>query len=410
VFKKSVMPVFLMIAIILSLFSTSNRVHAASEPNLALNPSKTGYPEVTASYTCGCDSVWSVVNGIFSYNENPRDRWTNYASNSETDWLAVDFGSAKSFNQIKLYIFDDGGGVQPPASYTIQYWNGGGWADITNQTKSPETPEAFLNTVDFDTVTSPKLRVIFANKGGSFSGLVELEVFLHQTADMSAATAIMTQIGQLPIQAAVALTDKSAIIAARTAYDNLTLSQKSLVTNLSKLTAAEAALVTLETALIPGVKDVTVLSAFSNETGNTITLKLSSVLDVAYGIQAAKFQVIANAAPVTVTNAVYDSTDSSRQTIKLTFASPVLLNETLVTLSFQSGAFKTSNNELNNAIHSRTVITFKKLDLSQDNLIGVDDIVQMMGNPASQIDVNQDGVFNRDDILIVLGQISMHLR
>jgi hypothetical protein len=64
----------------------------------------------------------------------------------------------------------------------------------------------------------------------------------------------------------------------------------------------------------------------------------------------------------------------------------------LVTLSLQSGALKTSNNELNNAIHSIPVITFKNLDLSLDNLIGVDDIVQMIGNPASQIDVNQDGI------------------
>jgi hypothetical protein len=215
---------------------------------------------------------------------------------------------------------------------------------------------------------------------------------------------MMTQIGQLPIQASVALSDKTAITAARTAYDNLTVSQKNLVTNLSKLTAAEAAIAVLE------LKDVTVLSAFSDATGNTITLKLSSVLDVTYSMQAAKFQVIANAAPVTVTNAVYDSTDSSRQTIKLTLSSPVLLNATLVTLSLQNGAFKTSNNELNNGIHSRPVITFKNLDLSHDNLIGIDDIVQMIVNPALQIDVNQDGIFNREDILILLGQISTHLR
>jgi hypothetical protein len=119
VFKKSVMPLFIIMVIILSLFFTSNRVHAMIEPNLAFNPNGTGFPNVTASYTCGCDSVWSAVNGTFYYQDNEtRDRWTDYGG-SETDWFVVDFGSAKSFNQVKLYIFNDGGGVQPPASYSI---------------------------------------------------------------------------------------------------------------------------------------------------------------------------------------------------------------------------------------------------------------------------------------------------
>jgi 3',5'-cyclic AMP phosphodiesterase CpdA len=57
----------------------------------------------------------------------------------------------------------------------------------------------------------------------------------------------MTAIEQLLIQAVVTLSDETAIVAARAAYDNLSVSQKSLVTNLSKLTDAEAALATLDT-------------------------------------------------------------------------------------------------------------------------------------------------------------------
>jgi hypothetical protein len=416
--NKGVMIAFLIMAILLSVVFASNLVNAASEPNLALNPSQTGYPEAAASYTCGCDNVWSAVNGTFYFKGNePRDRWTSYYTGSETDWLAIDFGSPTTFNQAKLYFYNDGGGVIPPASYLVQYWNGNSWVEAANQIKTPETPTAAvdnvatpentLNIVNFDTVTSTKLRIVFTNTSGYATGLVELEVFLHQSADQIAASAMIAQIEQLPIQGAVVLTDKPAIIAARTAYTNLTVSQKNLVTNLIKLTAAEAAIVTLETALIPGVKNVGILSALRNAEGNTITLKLSSVLDVTYSMQADKFQVIVNAAPIPVTQAVYDSTDPSHQTIKLTFSSPVLLNETLVTFSSQSGAFKTSNNELNNAIPSRPVITFKALDLTLDNRIGVDDIVRTMSSSALQIDVNQDGVFNREDLFMLLSQISV---
>jgi hypothetical protein len=414
VFKKSVLPGLFMVAIMLSLFSAANRVHAASEDNLALNPFGTSFPDVSASYTCPGDSVWKTLDGIFSYSDAEHGRWTNYGSPNGTDWLAIDFGSAKTFNQIKLFLYNDGGGVQPPASYLVQYWDGASWADVTNQTNNPgtpaaavnstATPENTLNTVDFDTVTSQKLRVVFTN-GGANVGVVELEVYLHASAaDESAASAVMTEIEQLPVQTAVTLSHKSAVEAARTAYENLTALQKSLVTNLSKLTAAETAIADLEASLT----DLAVQSAFSNAAGNAVTLKLSSALDLTYSLQADHFQITANGELVTVTNAVYDAADSGGQTIKLTFSSPVLLNEAPVTLSIQSGAFKTSHNEVNNAIHSIPVIPFKKLDLSQDDLIGVDDVVLMIVNPAWQIDVNQDGVFNREDMMRIMDQISTH--
>ncbi|MDF2713947.1 MAG: discoidin protein [Paenibacillus sp.] len=337
-FKKSAMLLF-MAAIIISLFAISDKGFAVSGANLALNPSQTGHPAVTASYTCGCDSTWSTVNGIYSYTDNPRDRWTNYGSPNTNDWLALNFGSAKPFNQVKLYIFDDKGGVQPPASYMIQYWNGGEWANVTNQTQTPATPEAFLNTAIFDTVTSDRLRILFTNRNGAYTGLVELEVFLN---------------------------------------------------------GSEAVM-----------KDVAVLSAIGDATGYSMKLKVASVLDATYALQANKFQITVNAAPVTASSAVYDPADSSRRTIKLTFPSPVFLNEQSFAVSVQSGACQTSNKELNNAINNIPVIIFRKLDLSLDNRIGISDVVLMTRSPALQVDFNRDGTFNRDDVLILLGQIEI---
>lgn len=358
---------------------------------------------MTASYTCGCDSAWSVVNGIYSYTDSPRDRWTNYGSPNSVDWIAVDFGSVQSFNQIKLYIFDDGGGVKPPSGYQIRYWNGEGWADVSNQTKTPSNPAAFLNTVDFDTVASQKIQIAFTNRNDAYSGLVELEVFKQpSSADSSAAAAVMTLIEQLPAPSAVTLSDQSAIAAAQTAYQNLTVTQKSLVANLSKLSAAEAAL----GALQPSYTDVVVQSAFGNAVGNAITLRLSSVVDATYVMQATYFQLAVNGTQASVTSAVYDWSDSGRQTIKLSFPSPVLLNETSAALSIQSGAFKTGSGTFNNTILPIPVITFKKLDLTLDHRIGVDDAVRIIVNPAMHIDVNRDGVFDRTDIKSILERIS----
>ncbi|WP_158082061.1 discoidin domain-containing protein [Paenibacillus ferrarius] len=394
----------------LSLFSISSQVHARNETNLALNPAPETnlFPSVSASYTCGCDRVWSIVNGVISYTDDPRDRWTNYGSGNEKDWLAIDFGSARTFNQAKLYVFDDGGGVQPSADYLIQYWDdSSGWMNLTNPIRTPAIPEAFLNTVNFDAVTSCKLKIVFTNNN-AYVGLVELEVFLHHTEEEEQAiTDVMTRIEHLPSQAEVVLSDKPAITAARAAYELLAASQKKgFVTNLSRLTAAEEAIIALEAVTPPEGIDVAILSAFGDAAGHTITIKVSSVLDITYGIQADKFMVTEDETPVSVMNAVYDVTDSSHQTIKLTFSSPVLSNAASVHLSIQSGAFKSSNNEFNHAVPWRPVITFNNLDLTLDHRIGIDDIVQIIIHPSRLFDVNQDGMFTKEDISDLLKQIS----
>lgn len=336
-FQKNMMPLLFMTAFVLFSLAASNKVQAESGPNLAYNPNGTGFPEVTASYTCGCDNVWSTVNGIVSYTDSPRDRWTNYGSPHDTDSLVVDFGSVKTFNQIKLYLFNDGGGVQPPANYTLQYRHDGGWTNIPNPNQTPAVPEAGLNTVNFSSIASNQIKIEFFNiEPGVYSGVVELEVF--------------------------------------------------------------------------GEPGVAVLSAFGSKAGDAITVQLSTVVDATYKMSADYFHVRINETSIPVTGAVYDSTDLSGHSIKLSFSSPVLLNETSVDLTVQSGAIKTVSQTFNQTIPSVRVITFKNLDLSHDNRFGVDDVVPIVVNPALSIDVNQDGVFDRIDVRSLLNQIPAQMK
>jgi hypothetical protein len=64
--------------------------------------------------------------------------------------------------------------------------------------------------------------------------------------DKAAAKTVIDQITALPSAAALVLTDKTAVTAARSAYDALSDAQKILVTNLNHLTAAEAKIAELE--------------------------------------------------------------------------------------------------------------------------------------------------------------------
>ena len=146
--------------------------------NVALNISGIGYPEVTASYTSSYDNVWEAVNGVIVYTDSPHDRWTSYQSLNSTDWLAVDFGTAKTVSQAKVYIYDDNGGVKAPVSYNVQYWNGTTWVDAVSQSKSPIAPAgSAVNTVTFTAVSTEKVRVVFTHTSGAKTGVTELELY-----------------------------------------------------------------------------------------------------------------------------------------------------------------------------------------------------------------------------------------
>ncbi|MBP3966504.1 S-layer homology domain-containing protein [Paenibacillus lignilyticus] len=129
---------------------------------------------LTASYTYHGDRLEDANDGIVSYDDDPKSRWTSYESVNPQDWVQFEYAAATSKNTAGLYIFDDGGGIKAPSSYDVQYWNGTDWASIPNQTKSPAVPTGNeLNLVTFDSVSSTKFRVLFTHSG-SKSGVTEI--------------------------------------------------------------------------------------------------------------------------------------------------------------------------------------------------------------------------------------------
>lgn len=65
-----------------------------------------------------------------------------------------------------MYFLDDGGGVQLPASWKVQYWDGAGWVDVGHPSGYPTADDTF-NTVTFDPVTTTRLRLVLV--GGTAS-------------------------------------------------------------------------------------------------------------------------------------------------------------------------------------------------------------------------------------------------
>lgn len=152
-------------------------LEAAAPPsgNLAFNPGDRAFPKASASFTSPFDRVERVNDGVITFNANPNNRWTSYQSKSTSDWLAIDFGQERELGRVELAIYDDQGGVQAPASYSVEAWNGEEWREIAGQRRMPEQPAGgAFNEVRFPKVKTSKVRVVFTHKGDSRSGLSEI--------------------------------------------------------------------------------------------------------------------------------------------------------------------------------------------------------------------------------------------
>ncbi|SIM61670.1 Ig-like domain (group 4) [Micromonospora cremea] len=106
--------------------------------------------------------------------------WGNYGTTDKNGYIELDLGSAKSFDNVKVYAVSDrqAGGYREPARWWVQVPDGdGGWKEVPGQFKNPTVPSAKFNEALFDTVTSNKLRIAFTNNPTFYTAISEIQVF-----------------------------------------------------------------------------------------------------------------------------------------------------------------------------------------------------------------------------------------
>lgn len=139
-------------------------------PNLAEGAS------VSASSTSGGTSVGAAVDG-FTIN-NP---FWGAGSSGSTAWYQVNFGQQRTFDEVRLYFRDSrpqSSTYRAPASYTVQYLDGGNWVTAGGQVKTPTTPQGNYNLVQFPAVTASQTRIFVTHASGTpRTGLTEVQVF-----------------------------------------------------------------------------------------------------------------------------------------------------------------------------------------------------------------------------------------
>jgi hypothetical protein len=148
--------------------------------NFAVNNDGNTYPKVTASSSGDATSVAKLVDGNYWYHIQPANRWTSDASNTDSDWVVLDFGVSRLIDTVKLYVLDDGGkqGISAPSRIDLEFWDGARWAAIPGQSRSPAEPTGHrANVIRFPERKITKLRAVLTHRAGARCGLTEFEAW-----------------------------------------------------------------------------------------------------------------------------------------------------------------------------------------------------------------------------------------
>lgn len=132
---------------------------------------------VDSSYTSVYDSLSQINDGIISFADAPRSRWSNYADpvRTQEEWIEFSFGAIKSVNKVNVYVFTDGGACQLPASIQVKFYDGSDWTGVSDPSGG-SAPAAQKNEIDFDTVNTNKIRVYFTPQAGKSVAATEIEI------------------------------------------------------------------------------------------------------------------------------------------------------------------------------------------------------------------------------------------
>jgi hypothetical protein len=142
-----------------------------------------GYSTSSMNYTPGAIketekpvSLSAVTDGV-TINE---PYWGNYGTTDKNGYVELDLGSAKSFDNVKVFFVSDrqAGGYREPARWWVQVPDGnGGWREVPNQFHNPSVVTAKFNEALFNTVTTNKIRIAFTNAPTLYTAISEIQVF-----------------------------------------------------------------------------------------------------------------------------------------------------------------------------------------------------------------------------------------
>lgn len=132
--------------------------------------------EPSTSHVSGDTSLKALNDGVVPNRSDDRSKgsYGNWPSKG-TQWVQYEWDKPISTNRIQVFWWDDHMGVRLPAAARLLYWDGHAFVPVNTKEKLGVARDT-LNTLRFDTVTTPKLRLEIDGSGEFSTGILEWRV------------------------------------------------------------------------------------------------------------------------------------------------------------------------------------------------------------------------------------------
>ncbi len=131
-------------------------------------------PQATAttSFVSSWESLAGLNDGYSPTSSSDRGHpvYGNWDNPNTTQWVQYTWNSARTISSVDVYWFDDDQGIDLPASYTIQYWDGSAWANVSGASGLGLLADQY-NTTTFAPVTTTQIRLNITAKAATSTGI-----------------------------------------------------------------------------------------------------------------------------------------------------------------------------------------------------------------------------------------------
>jgi hypothetical protein len=132
---------------------------------------------VSASFAMPVESVLSINDGIdpASSNDVEKSHWEAWPLQRTTQWVRFAWTKSQKIGRVEVYFYDGGGRIQLPVSWSVQYWNGGGFVNVNGASGYPVEADKY-NSVTFTPISTRYLRVLLEPTRSSV-GLCQIRAY-----------------------------------------------------------------------------------------------------------------------------------------------------------------------------------------------------------------------------------------
>ena len=124
------------------------------------------FATATCSYTSPWENCQGINSGVDPTSSNPGIGvgWGTWP-NGGTQWMQLNWSAPIQTDRTEIFWYDDGGGVQVPGSWVLQYWDGSAWVEVSNPSGYATEVDQY-NVTTHDAVTTTAMRVTVQTAAG----------------------------------------------------------------------------------------------------------------------------------------------------------------------------------------------------------------------------------------------------